>query len=242
MHSTKRTAKISLVIPIFNEEERAYNLYILWRYIKNKKYIKELILVNDGSTDKTLTLLKEFKKKARCKIISYRKNKGKGYAVKKGVLSARGTHIAFIDIDLSTPPKMIGELNKIIKNNDVIVGTRKNNNAILLKRQAKMRELMGTFFTSLSQRITGVEVSDFTCGFKCFRKRAALKIFSKQRVDGWAFDAESLFLAHKYGFSINELPVEWTNMKGTKVRFPQDAIQSFLDLIRIRINDILEKY
>jgi len=147
-----------------------------------------------------------------------------------------------MDVDLSTPPKMIGELNKIIKNGDVIIGTRKNNKATLIQRQSKVREMMGVFFTSLSQKIIGVGVTDFTCGFKCFKKKAALKIFSKQRINGWAFDAESLFLAQKYGLSIKELPVEWKNVKGTKVRFPQDAIQSFIDLLRIRINDILEKY
>ena len=242
MHSTKKSTKISLVIPIFNEEGRVHNLDILFAFIKNKKYIRELILVNDGSNDKTPNLLKLFKKKSKCVLISYRKNKGKGYAIKKGVLIAKGSHVIFTDVDLSTPPKMIGELKKIINCSDIIVGTRKNSKAILLQRQSKIREMMGKLFTFLSQRIVGVEVSDFTCGLKCFSKKAAKKIFTKQRINRWAFDAESLFLAKKYGFSISELPVEWRDVKGTKVRFPADIIQSFFDLIQIRINDILEKY
>lgn len=242
MHSAKKPIKISLIIPIFNEEERIYNLNTLWDYIENRKYIKELIVVNDGSTDKSLTLLMNFQKKTKCKLISYRKNKGKGYAIKKGILSARGTHVVFMDVDLSTPPKMLDGLKKIVRHTDIIVGTRKNNKAILLQRQPRIREVMGAFFTSISQKIIGVNVSDYTCGFKSFSKKAAKKIFAKLRINRWAFDAESLFLAKKYGFSISEFPVEWRDIKGTKVQFPQDAIQSFLDLIQIRLNDIFEKY
>jgi len=242
MHSAKKTIKVSLIIPLFNEEERVHNLNTLWDYIKNKKYIKELIVVNDGSTDRTKSLLAVFQKRTKCRMISYRKNRGKGYAIRKGILSARGTHTVFMDVDLSTPPTMLGELRKVIRNTDIIVGTRKNRKAVLLQRQSKIRELMGSFFTSISQKIVGVDVSDFTCGFKCFTKKAAKNIFIKQRINRWAFDAESLFLAKKYGFSISEFPVEWRDIKGTKVRFPQDAIQSFIDLIQIRINDVLEKY
>jgi len=242
MHSAKKPIKISLIIPVFNEEKRIHNLDILWMFIKNKKYIKELIVVNDGSTDKTLKLLHGFHKKTKCTLISYRKNKGKGYAIKKGSRIARGTHVIFMDADMSTPPKMLRGLKNIIQNTDIIVGTRKNSKAVLLQRQSEAREMMGRYFTSISQRIMGVKVSDFTCGFKCFTKKAAKKIFAKQHINRWAFDAEILFLAKKYGFSVSEFPVEWKDVRGTKVRFPQDAIQSFIDLIRIRLNDILEKY
>jgi len=242
MYSAKKRVTISLIIPVFNEEGRVHNLDILWTYIKNKKYIRELIIVNDGSTDKSLSSLKTFQKKSRCILLSYRKNKGKGYAIKKGIRAARGSHAVFMDVDLSTPPKMIGELKKIIFSSDIIVGTRKSKRAVLLHRQSKIREVMGRLFTYLSQMIVGVQVSDFTCGFKCFSKKSAKKIFAKQRINRWAFDAESLFLAKKYGFSISELPVQWNDVRGTKVRFPQDIVQSFFDLIQIRINDILEKY
>lgn len=242
MHSTKKRTTISLIIPVFNEEGRVHNLDILRAFIKNKKYIRELIIVNDGSTDKSLSLLKAFQKKSRCILLSYRKNRGKGYAVKKGILAGKGSHVVFMDVDLSTPPKMLGELKKIINSSDVIVGTRKSKRAVLLHRQSRIRETMGKLFTYLSQTIMGVPVSDFTCGFKCFSKKSAKKIFAKQRISRWAFDAESLFLAQKYGFSISELPVQWNDVRGTKVRFPQDIVQSFFDLIQIRINDILEKY
>jgi len=242
MYSTKKTTKISLIIPIYNEEGRIHKLNTVWSYINNKKYIKELIVVDDGSTDRTALFLNIFKSKTKCVVVSYRKNKGKGYAVKKGILSARGSHMVFMDVDLSTPLKMLGKLKKMARTADIIVGTRKNSKAILLRRQSKIREVMGKFFTYISQKIIGVGVSDFTCGFKCFTKKAAKKIFKKQRINRWAFDAESLFLAKKYGFSIREFPIEWKDEKGTKVRFPQDAIQSFIDLIQIRLNEVLERY
>lgn len=242
MYSAKKRTTISLIIPVFNEEGRIHNLDVLWDFIKNKKYIRELIIVNDGSTDKSLSLLKTFQKKSRCILLSYRKNKGKGYAVKKGILAAKGSYVVFMDVDLSTPPKMISELKRALNNSDVIVGTRKSRKALLLRRQSRIREAMGRLFTYLSQTIVGVGVSDFTCGFKCFSKKSAKKIFAKQRINRWAFDAESLFLAKKYGFSISELPVRWNDVRGTKVRFPQDIIQSFFDLVQIRINDVLEKY
>lgn len=242
MHSAKKTIRISIVIPLYNEEGRIHNLPLLWDYIKDKSYIKELILINDGSTDKTKKLIEEFQRKTKCKVISYRKNKGKGYAIRKGMLSASGTHSVFMDVDLSTPPNMLGGLRKVITSADVVVGTRKSRYAKLIRRQPAFRETMGKFFTSLSQKVVGVRVSDFTCGFKCFTKKATKKIFAKQRINRWAFDAESLFLAKKYGFRVLEFPVEWKDVRGTKVRFPQDAIQSLLDLIQIRLNDILERY
>lgn len=244
MYSTKKKRKIyiSLIVPVFDEEERIHNLKTLWMFVKNKSYIKELIVVNDGSKDKTLPLLKKYKKEIRLHLISYSKNKGKGYAIKRGIEKARGSHIVFMDIDLSTPPEMLSLLIKKIAKTDIVIGTRKNKKAILLARQSFIRENMGTFFTWLSQHILSVFISDFTCGFKCFSKKAAKKIFAKQRIKRWAFDAESLFLAKKYGFSIGELPMKWRDVKGTKVRFPQDAIRSFIDLLSIRINDMLGKY
>ncbi|MFH0773112.1 MAG: glycosyltransferase [bacterium] len=244
MHSTKKKRKIalSLLIPVYNEKDRIHNLNILWRFIKSKKYIKKLIIIDDGSTDNTKSFLLEFQKKSKCTIISYRKNKGKGWAIKKGVEVATGTHVVFMDADLSTPPKMLGILNNFIQKKDIIIGTRKNSKATLLHKQPKIRENMGNFFTLLSQTILSVHVSDFTCGFKCFSLKAAKKIFKKQHITRWAFDSESLFLAKKYGYSIEEIPVEWSDVRGTKVQFPQDAISSFIDLLKIRIYDLLGKY
>ncbi len=201
-----------------------------------------MIVVNDGSIDRTQAILLDMKRKSKFILITYKKNKGKGFAVKKGVSVAKGTHVTFMDVDLSTPPQTLDDLYKKIGNADVMIGTRKHTESILSRRQSFVRETMGKFFTALSRLVLDVGVSDFTCGFKCFTKESAKKIFKKQKIQKWAFDGELLFLAKKYNYSIVELPVVWNDVSGTKVRFPQDAIFSFIDLFRIRLNDLRERY
>lgn len=234
--------KLSLIIPVYNEEKRIHNLKSIISYVKKNKKISEIIIVNDGSTDKTNKLLKDIAGTHPITIISYKKNRGKGYAIKKGVLAAKGTHVVFIDIDLSTPLSTIGPLVKQIPHFDIVIGTRKNKEAKLKQRQPLLRELMGKSFTFLSQTLLRVYVTDFTCGFKCFTKKAAVKIFSQQRIERWSFDAEALFLAKKLNFSIGELPVVWKNDPNTKVKFPQDILISIYELLIIIKNERSDIY
>ncbi|MDE2025888.1 MAG: glycosyltransferase family 2 protein, partial [Patescibacteria group bacterium] len=105
-----------------------------------------------------------------------------------------------------------------------------------------LRENMGKVFTFLSQTILGLSLSDFTCGFKCFSEDAAKKVFSQMTINRWGFDSEILFLAHKFGYTIKEVPVVWKNEPNTKVKFPRDAIVSFSELVQIRWNDFSQKY
>lgn len=241
MRSTKKIT-ISLIIPVFNEEKRIHNLKKIDEYTSKNRFIKEIIVVNDGSTDETMGMIRRAKYRNRISIISYKKNQGKGYAIKKGIMSARGTHVAFIDVDLSTPLATIGAALKKLRHYDIIIGTRKSRLAHLKKRQPKLREWMGKGFTFLSQVVLGVQVTDFTCGFKCFTTESAKKIFSKQMIRRWSFDAEALFLAKKYGYSIGELPVTWKNDPHTKVRFPQDILISLYELMLIVLSDRQGKY
>jgi len=241
MRSTKKIT-ISLVVPVFNEEKRIHNLKKIDAYAHKNAYIKEIIVVDDGSTDETIRIVKKTPYKNRISIISYKENQGKGYAIKKGVLAAKGTHVIFIDVDLSTPLDTIGKVVKTLHSYDVVIGTRKNKHARLKKRQPMVREWMGKGFTRLSQMALGVRVTDFTCGFKCFTTQSAKKIFSKQMIRRWSFDAEALFLAKKYGYSIGELPVTWKNDPHTKVRFPQDILISLYELMLIVLSDWQGKY
>lgn len=241
MRNTKKIT-ISLIIPVFNEEKRIHNLKLIDEYVKSNKYIKEIIVVNDGSTDETMKVIKRTSYKNPIRLVSYKKNQGKGYAIKRGVLSARGTHVVFIDIDLSTPLTMITKTIKKTKLYDIIIGTRKNKMAHLKKRQPPLREWMGKGFTFLSQTLLGVSVTDFTCGFKCFTTKSARHIFSKQKIKRWSFDAEALFLAKKYGYTIGEIPVTWKNDPHTKVRFPQDIFISLIEIFSIIQNNRQKKY
>ena len=233
---------LSVVIPVYNESKRLNNLKKISRFLNQQPFLSELILVNDGSKDDTLKKLKGFAEEFNFRIISYYKNKGKGYAVKKGMLAAKGRYRLFIDIDLSTPIEEFNKFKNYLEKYDVVIGSRKTKGAKVLIHQSKTREIMGKFFTLLSKLILGVPVSDFTCGFKSFSKKAALDIFPKSKINRWGFDSEIMLIAHKRYFGIKEIPVTWRNKSGTKVKFPQDIIKSLKDLLKIKMADIKGEY
>lgn len=233
---------LSVIIPVYNETGRLKNIWTIFNYLSSQKFFSELIIVDDGSTDNTLQKLKKKSKQIPMKIISYYPNRGKGFAIKQGVLKASGRYILFTDIDLSTPVEEFEKFKKYLPKNDVLLATRKHTGAILLRRQSFLRESLGKGFTLLSQLVLRVSISDFTCGFKCFSKIAAKQIFKKQRIDRWGFDAEVLFLAKKLGFKIKEVPVTWSNDPKTRVKFPQDIINSLIDLYKIRYYNFKKMY
>ena len=228
---------LSIIIPLYNESMRVHNLSIVSSFIKTKKSLTELIVVNDGSTDDTLIKLKSLKSKFNLKILSYLKNKGKGYAIKKGFLEAQGQYILFTDIDLSTPIEEIDKFIPFTKSYDIIIATRKVAESKVVSRQLPLRENLGKVFTALSKIILNLNLSDFTCGFKLFSRKAGKEIFSKLTTNRWGFDSELLFIAKKKGFRIKEVGVQWKNDPSTKVKFPQDVFTSLIELIKVRINE-----
>ena len=227
----------SIIVPAYNESKRVYKLDKILRYLGQLKESWELIVVNDGSQDDTLKKLEAFKRKSNFKLISYATNRGKGYAVKTGMLAASGKFRLFCDIDLSTPIEEIRKFKPFLGKADVIIGTRKLKGARVVLHQSFLREYLGRGFTLLSQLILNTRVSDFTCGFKCFSGPASERIFAKTKIFRWGFDSEALFLAKKYKLRIKEVPVVWKNDPQTKVRFPRDLINSFGELILIRYYD-----
>lgn len=233
---------LSIIIPVFNEEQRIHNVVQIQKYLEKKPFVYEIIIINDGSFDKTLALLKKIKKELQFKIISYNKNKGKGYAIRQGMLASKGTYRLFTDIDLSTPIKEFDKFIPHLNKNDIIIATRKKKTSILIKRQPLLRENLGKIYTLLSKTALRITVSDFTCGFKCFSEKAAKNIFRKQKIDSWGFDSEILFLAKKNQFKIKEITVRWMNDPRTKVKFPRDIINSLYDLTRIIFYDLRKIY
>lgn len=225
---------LSVIIPLYNEQKRLNKLIKLYKYLKKQNFTYEVILVNDGSKDNTLKRTDNLSKDFKFNLITYKENRGKGFAIRTGMLAAQGQNLLFTDIDLSTPIEEFNKFLPLLKKQRIIIGSRKTKGSVLQKRQGIMRESLGKGFTLLSQVILGLQISDFTCGFKCFSKKAAKEIFSKQRIERWGFDSEILFLAKKLGYEITEIPVRWSNDPGTKVKFPGDIFRSLVDLYRIR--------
>lgn len=233
---------LSIIIPVFNEEKRLHSLDKIFSFFQQFFFPWELIVVDDGSTDRTLSRLEAWKGKEEVKIISYRPNRGKGYAIKQGMLQARGQYRLFMDIDLSTPLEEFYLFQPYLGQYDVLIGTRKRRRGQIIIHQPWLRESLGRGFTWLSRAILCVQVSDFTCGFKIFTDRAAQVVFPRLRIERWGFDAEILFLAKKFGLSIYEIGVKWLNDPLTKVNLKKDIWRSLRDLIQIRLNDWLGLY
>lgn len=233
---------ISIVIPCYNEEKRiGKTLKKVISYMEKKNHDYEIIVVDDGSKDRTIEVVNSIKNK-KTRIIRNKKNLGKGGTVRNGMLHASKRYALFSDADLSTP---IEELEKFIRLKDrykVLIGSRALKKSDIKIKQPFYRVLMGRVFNLMVQLIVVWGVKDTQCGFKMFRKDASRKIFSRQAFNGFGFDVEILFIAKKLGYKIKEIPVVWLNSPETKVSAVKDSARMFMDLVRIRINDLKGKY
>ncbi len=237
--------KLSVIIPCYNEKERFKDgLDHFLSYLNKQKYIWELILINDGSIDNTLEqMTKASKSNKYIKIVSYKKNKGKGYAIVQGVKRSKGQLILFSDLDHSVPISTVDTFFKYFeKGFDVVIGSRRVEGSKFIKKQNPLRENLGRGFTLLVRIFIDWPIKDATCGFKAFNMQAAKKLFSSISIYGWAFDAELLFLCKKYGYKYAQAPVSWQDVKGSKVSLTRDIVGSMLGLVKIRINDLKKKY
>lgn len=235
---------ITILIPVFNEENRIrQSLDVIFTYLKTFKEETELLIVDDGSWDSTPKILEEYQKSYNLKVVTLKNNQGKGAAIRAGIGSSGGDKILFTDIDLSVSIDFLDSFNETMAPEiDIVIGSREHPDSKIEIKQFWLRELAGYSFTVLTNAVLQVGASDFTCGFKLFRRGAAQKIFAKQLINRWTFDAETLFLAKKYEFTIKEMPVVWKHGEGSKVKFPRDLIESFFALLQIRINDWMGKY
>lgn len=226
---------LSIIIPVFNEEKRVSKaLKALQSYLPKQNYESEVIFVDDGSLDKTVEMIKKRQLK-NYKIISYQPNRGKGYALKKGVLDSKGDWVVLLDVDMSTPIESLEDFLPFMERKmPVIIGTRKAKGAVVSVHQKVLRQKMGEFYTFLANVLIAPGITDFTCGFKCFSKKAAQEVFSRLKTNRWSWDAEVIYLAKKMNLEIREVPVKWADDPRTKVDLVKDSLGSFIDLLKIR--------
>jgi dolichyl-phosphate beta-glucosyltransferase len=229
----------SLVIPCFNEAARiGQTLRITLDYLTINAPQSELIVVNDGSTDATAAITREKLNGARVqtRLLENFPNRGKGAAVRSGLLAAREPIGLFSDADLSTPleetPKLIepiarGEI-------DIAFGSRALDRSLIGIHQPWCREQGGRVFNLFVRVATGLPFWDTQCGFKAFRLDVCRPILEAARIEGFAFDVELLYLAHRAGLQIREIPVRWNHAEGSKVSFLRDSLRMLRELIALR--------
>lgn len=236
--------KISIVIPAYNEEEKiGKTLEEILKYLKNRDYSYELIVIDDGSIDNTLSIVKGFiRKNKNIRLLRNSKNKGKGYSVKKGIMSAKYPFILFSDSDLSTPILELDKMINEIKSYDIVIASRNLKKSDIAVRQPLFRTLPGKAFSLLVNLITLLGIKDTQCGFKLFKKSIAREVFPKQTINRWGFDVEILYIAKKLGYKIKEVPVTWVNSEASKLNVLKDPFFMFIELLKIRLNNFLGKY
>ena len=238
------TFELSIIIPAYNEEKRLpQTLASIDKFLRKEKINAELIVVSDGSSDGTEEVVQKLKNEvSNLNLISYKQNQGKGYAVKMGVVSARGKLILFLDADNSTPIEEFLKLKNKIKNYDIVIGSRKTENSDVKIAQPLYRVLLGRFGNFLIRIFLIDNISDTQCGFKLFRHNVAQEIFARQTIYGWGFDMEILAIAKLFNLSIAEVGVSWINSTQSRFRPIKDAYKTFLELIKIKMNLWMGRY
>jgi dolichyl-phosphate beta-glucosyltransferase len=229
---------LSIVIPAYNEESRlpkTFDRILEWLHEQRFKF-REVIVVDDGSHDATAGVVEEYSKPpSPIRLLRNPGNKGKGYAVRHGVLDAEGEWILYTDADLSTPIEELQKLEAAAaqQNALIAIGSRAVDRSLVAVHQSPFREYSGRFFNVVMRALTGLPFHDTQCGFKLYRAEAAKAVFSRQEQDGFSFDVEDLVIAKKLGLRAVEVPVRWANVEGTKVTLAQ-GLKSFTDLLQIR--------
>lgn len=240
-----RDTSLSLIVPAYDEAERiGAPLVEMATWLAGNVGPSEIVVVDDGSNDATCEIVREIAPTlpTPLRLVRYRPNRGKGYALKVGFASASGDVLAFTDCDLSTSLDALPEfLAEIERGADLAIGSRKTANATITRHQPLLRESLGKVFTWIVRRLIA-DVSDATCGLKAFRRDVGVDLFAHARIDDWSFDAEILLLARKRGYRVVELPVNWQDRDGTKVQLLRDVFGSLAGIAKILRNDRMGRY
>jgi dolichyl-phosphate beta-glucosyltransferase len=233
---------ITIVVPAYNEEKsikntlKKINSYCRKRF---KKY--EMIVVDDGSKDKTALKASQLKNK-HVKVLVNPKNRGKGFSVRRGLLEANYPLVMFTDSDLATPIEELDKLLKETPETDIVIASRNLPNSKIIVKQPFHRRVLGRLFSLIVRLATGLKFKDTQCGFKIFKTKAAKAIAERMTIDRFSFDVEMLIIARRKGFSVKEVPVIWINDEDSRVNALRDSARMFSDIVKIRCRDIAGKY
>ena len=237
---------LSIVIPAYNEEKRLPpTLEAIRDYLDSGPFAEaEILVVDDGSGDRTPEVVETLAREdPRVRLLRNPGNRGKGYAVRHGMLEARGEWILFSDADMSAP---IGELSLLLdaaraRDAAIAIGSRALDRSLIGVHQSRWREASGIFFNRVMRVVTGLPFADTQCGFKLYRRDAARAVFPLQRLDGFGFDVEDLYIARIWHIPAIEVPVRWNNVEGTTVSL-MHGLRSFSDLLLVRWNHLCGRY
>ena len=226
---------LSIVIPAYNEAHRLpATLLKVKEYLSHQSYDSEIIVVNDGSTDRTSELVQEIQKTTpNLRLLDNTENKGKGAVVKQGMLAAKGDYCLFMDADASTPLQEVEKLLKGMLEADICIGSRYYPGSKIIARQPLKRRLLSRASNLLIQAVATPGIHDTQCGFKLYTQQATQIIFPLQHEDGWLFDVELLVIARQKKLKIVEVAVQWSDVTNSTLRASQAALASLTELWRI---------
>ena len=236
---------LSIIIPSYNEEARLpETLRRIAEYLPTLGLRTEVLVVDDGSMDRTAAVAESFRGKlSGLRVLSNGPNRGKGYSVRHGMLESQGDLVLFTDADLSAP---IEESNKLLSalNNgyDVAIGSRAMDRSLISTHQSIFREFAGIIFNKIVRIVLRLPFVDTQCGFKAFRRERTQIIFEQQRIEGFGFDPELLYLARHHGLRAIEIPVRWGHSSATTVNMMGDSLKMFVDIFTIRWNSMSGRY
>ncbi len=236
--------ELSIVIPAYNEELRLpATLEKVAAYVKNCGREAEVLVVDDGSKDRTVAVAESFQSKiAALRVVSNGVNRGKGYSVRHGVQEARGRIVLFTDADLSAPIEETDKLMGALEKYDLAIGSRAVDRSLITVHESRFREVAGIIFNKLVRLILWLPFVDTQCGFKAFRRKRCAVVFEQQTIERFGFDPELLYLARHHGLRAVEIPVRWGHSPATKVSMLRDSLQMFLAVFKIRWNALLGRY
>jgi glycosyltransferase involved in cell wall biosynthesis len=235
---------VSVVLPAYNEEARLPGgLERVIGFLAGQAFDSEIVIADDGSRDGTADIVREranagLPPRVSLRLVQHERNRGKGAAIRTGVLAARGRYVFFMDADLATPPEdALGLLERLQGGAAVAIGSRiQADGSDKRASQPTQRRVVGRMFTLMRKAMRVLpDIDDTQCPMKGFRHDAAQAIFGRQQLSGWIFDAEVLYIARSLGYELESVPVSWHHVEGSRLRVrPQEAFQVARDLVRLR--------